>query len=254
MRYARATFRLVGLGAVMAGYYLRWLCGWPFVAISTDRAREWRNRNFRGWARASVRVMGLQIRVNNAAPRPGCFLVANHLSYVDVIVLSSQMDCAFVAKSEVARWPIVGFICRTMDTIFIDRHVRRDLPRVMQQIERTLQEGLGVVLFPEGTSSSGQVLPFKTSLLELAARKQVPVHYARIAYTVPPGETPVEQSVCWWGDMTFPDHLVRLLQLPWFQADLAYGKEPIVAADRHVLGQKLWSAVSSQLTPAMKEV
>lgn len=254
MRNLRALLRLTALCAITTGYYLRWLGGWLFVFASPERAHAWRNQNFRRWARSSARAIGLEIQVSNHPPEPGSLLIANHLSYIDVIVISSQLDCAFVAKSEVARWPIVGLLCRSMDTIFVDRKLRTDLPRAMQLIQRTLDRGLGVVLFPEGTSSNGHaLLPFKTSLLEAAARNEVPVHYARIAYVVPEGETPVEESVCWWGEMTFPDHLFRLLKMPSFHAKLAFGTEAIVESDRRLLGAKLWSAVSSQLTPAAKE-
>ena len=254
MRQARAIFRVLGLCAITAAYFLRWQSGIPFVFASTNRAREWRNRNFRRWAQTAARVMGMTIRVRNEPPMGPFLMVSNHLGYVDVILLASQANCAFVAKREVASWPIIGPICRAMNTIFIDRKLRRDIPNAMQQITKTLRRGLGVVLFAEGTSTNGQrVLPFKTSLLEFAARNQLPVHYASVGYVVPYGETSAEESVCWWGDMTFPDHLFRLLQLPSFEAILVYGAEPIVSNDRRVLATKLWSAVSSQLRPAVEQ-
>lgn len=254
MRQARAIFRVLGLCAITAAYYLRWLSGIPFVVASTNRARDWRNRNFRSWAQTAARVMGMTITVRNEPPMGPFLMVSNHLSYIDVILLASQANCAFVAKREVASWPIIGLICRAMNTIFIDRKVSRDIPNAMQQITKTLRRGLGVVLFAEGTSTNGQrVLPFKTSLLEFAARNQLPVHYASVGYVVPCGETSAEESVCWWGDMTFPDHLFRLLQLPSFEASLVYGADPIVSDDRRVLATKLWSAVSSQLRPAVEQ-
>lgn len=198
MRYVRAIFRMLGLCGITAAYYLRWLAGAPFVFTSNSRARNWRNRNFRGWAQKSARLMSMRINVRNDAPSAPFLLVSNHLSYVDIIVLGSPADCAFVAKSEVAGWPIIGLICRTMDTIFIDRKLRKDIPGVMQQIDKTFRRGLGVVVFAEGTSTNEQsVLPFKTSLLELPARNHLPVHYASVGYVVPPGETPADRSVCW---------------------------------------------------------
>lgn len=252
MKDVRATFRLLALCGVTAGYYLRWLGGAPFVFASRNRARDWRNRNFRGWAQTSAHVMGMRIKVRNEPPTGSFLMVSNHLSYIDVIALGSQADCAFIAKSEVASWPVIGLICKTMDTIFIDRRLKRDIQRVTHEIDQTLRRGLGVVLFAEGTSTNGQsVLPFKTSLLDFAARNQVPVHYASVSYVVPSGETPADRSVCWWGDMTFPDHLFRLLRLPSFEADLVYGEVPIVAGDRRVLAAALWSAVSAQLRPAL---
>lgn len=254
MRQARAIFQLLSLCVITGAYYLRWLSGLPFVFASDSRARDWRNQNFRSWAQTTARGMRITIRVRNEPPIGPFLMVSNHLSYVDVIVLASQANCAFVAKREVASWPIIGLMCRAINTIFIDRKLRRDIPNAMQQITQTLRRGLGVVLFAEGTSTNGQrVLPFKTSLLEFAARNQLPVHYASVRYVVPYGETAAEESVCWWGDMTFPDHLFRLLQLPSIEASLVYGAEPIVSDDRRVLATKLWSAVSSQLRPAVEQ-
>jgi 1-acyl-sn-glycerol-3-phosphate acyltransferase len=253
MRYARATLRLFALAGITAGYFLRWRVGRTFMNHSANRVTKWRNENFRGWACACSRLMGIAITVNNEPPKAPFLLVSNHLSYVDILVLAAQADCTFIAKADVARWPFIGTLCRAMDIIFIDRRMKRRIPEVLQEIDHILQRGLGVVLFAEGTSTDGRsVLPFKTSLLEVAARNQMPVHFARIAYKS--NEIQVEQSICWWGEMTFCDHLFRLLQTRSFQADLVYGSEPIVGDDRRVLAANLWSAVSSHLRPALDEV
>jgi 1-acyl-sn-glycerol-3-phosphate acyltransferase len=181
-------------------------------------------------------------------------MVSNHLSYVDVLVLQAQTDCAFIAKSEVAGWPILGFICRTMDTIFVERSRKRDIPHALESIERAFARGLGVVLFAEGTSTDGHgVAPFKSSLLEFAAHNRVPVHYVTLSYEAPIGEIPAAQSVCWWEDMSFGRHVFRLLKLSSFQANVRFGAQPIVSDNRRVLADQLWSAVSSQLTPAPAE-
>jgi 1-acyl-sn-glycerol-3-phosphate acyltransferase len=250
MKLLRATVRLVGLGAVTAFFYFRWLAGFLFVFHSTERALAWRNRNFCGWARASARLMGLTVNVRNTAPSAPFLLTSNHLSYVDVVVFASLLPCAFVAKSEVSGWPILGSVSTTFDTIFIDRKNRRDVLRAMRMVETTLGQGLGVVLFAEGTSTAGLTpKPFKSSLLEFAARQRLPVFYSSIRYVVPPGERAVEQSVCWWGSMTFPSHLFRLLQLPEFRAELTFGPDPVVSEDRRILAGQLWSAVAAQLEP-----
>ncbi len=251
MKYLRATIRLFALCGTTAGYYLRWLVGVPFVFAFREAALSWRKQNFGGWARASARILRMRVNVHNAPPASPFLMVSNHLSYVDIVVLESQVDCAFIAKSEIASWPILGLMCRTLDTIFIDRKRKRDLPKVMAKVESTLERGLGVVLFAEGTSTGGRrVSPFKSSLLDFATRRFFPVHYATINYTAPAEESPAEQSVCWWGDMTFPGHVFRLLQLPHFDANVVFGSEPILAEDRHVLARELWSAVSSQLARA----
>lgn len=242
--------RSIVLSVITGGYYSIWMAGRPFVAAFPTAARRWRARNFSGWARLAAKVVNLRIRANNAPPDSPFLLVANHLTYVDIVVLESQVDCAFIAKSEVAGWPLIGLICRSLSTIFIDRGKKRDILQAMSRAEKTLDKGLGVVLFAEGASSQGEtVAPFKPSLLEFAARRRIPVHYATISYAVPSGEIPAEQSVCWGNDTPFPKHIFRLLKVQRFEATVTFGPRPIQAEDRHVLAAELWSAVHSQFTP-----
>ncbi len=114
-------------------------------------------------------------------------------------------------------------------------------------IDQALGEGQGVVLFAEGTSTRGDtVLPFKSSLLEQAARASFPVSYAALGYRTGEGEPPAHLSVCWWGEMTFMKHVIALLHLSQIQATVTFGAEPIQANDRKVLAERLW--VCSQRT------
>lgn len=250
MKLLRATIRMAALCSVTGFYYLQWLAGAPVFLASPREALRWRNRHFSAWARALTRIMGLSIHVRNTPPAGPFLLIANHLSYVDIVVLGSQLNCAFVAKSEIARWPILGLISASMNTIFIDRKKKGDLVRAMKAAQATLGHGLGLVVFAEGTSTGGgKPLPFKSSLLEFAARQRMPVHYASIEYQVAPPERPARESVCWWGAMTFPDHIFRLLQLSEIEAHLTFGPQPIVNDDRRLLAAELWSAVSAQLSP-----
>jgi 1-acyl-sn-glycerol-3-phosphate acyltransferase len=179
-------------------------------------------------------------------PPDHALLVANHMSYVDIILIATQIDAVFVAKSEVASWPVIGHLCRAIDTIFVDRSVKRDVVRVGREIRARIDRGLGVAFFPEGTSSDGTlVLPFRSSLLEVAAREAIPVHWTAIRYRVAEGEVPAEQSVCWWGDMEFLPHLRRLLGVRSFEATIRFCDEPIASDDRKALAGELRSAIAS---------
>jgi 1-acyl-sn-glycerol-3-phosphate acyltransferase len=103
-----------------------------------------------------------------------------------------------------------------------------------------------VVFFAEGTTSRGEsILPFKPSLLEVAAQSGVPVHYATLAYRTPEGEPPASQAVCWWADAPFTPHALRLLALPRAEARLAFGPGPIVDADRKRLATRLREAMEA---------
>lgn len=205
---------------------------------------------FRRWARWSSRTMGIRLEIRGDPPRPPFLLVANHLGYVDVLVLGSVLDCVFVSRADVAGWPLAGVLVRAVGTIFIDRETKRDIPRAVARIEELVQHGRGVVFFPEGTSSAGAgVLPFKPSLLEAAVRSGMPVSFATLTYHTAPGIPPAAERVCWWGDMPFVPHVLRLLRLPGFAARVTFGSGTLEETDRKELAVRARRAVLAQFEP-----
>lgn len=207
---------------------------------------------FRTWARFCLWVLGVRLTVKGTPPQAPFLLVSNHLSYIDILALSSQLDGVFVAKSEIARWPVIGLACKLVRTVFVDRETKRSLPRVLAEIDDRLAYGQGVIFFPEGTSSGGaEVAPFRPPLLEAAAQSGHPVHYASLAYRTLPGENPAHLAVCWWRKMTLPDHLFRLASMPGFEASLAFGGEPVHDHDRKELARRLHHEVVGLFEPTM---
>lgn len=215
------------------------------------RARmRWQGGVFRAWSRMLCRVLGIRVRVAGPAPKPPFVLVSNHVSYLDILVLGTQLPCVFVAKAEIDDWPLFGAICRAVNTIFIDRKAKRDVPRVLADIETMLAAGQGVIIFPEGTSGAGdRVLPFRPSLLDLAARMGHPVHWAALGYDPPRDGPPTHLSITWWGDMPLVPHLGGVLKLDPFDARIVFGDEPVVADDRKRLADVLFAAVSGAFVP-----
>ena len=212
----------------------------------------WRGRIVSRWARGIAVLVGMRIHVEGTPPPPPFVLVTNHLSYFDVILLQTQLQATFVSKAEVKTWPLIGLMTRTAGTLFLDRTNRRDLFRINALLDEALNNGDGVVFFPEGTSSKGdRVYPFKASLLDLAARRRHAVTSAAIRYQTPPGETPAHLAVCWWGDMTFADHVLNVLKLPYFEATLVFGTESIQETDRKTLARKLTQQVQSYFSPVV---
>jgi 1-acyl-sn-glycerol-3-phosphate acyltransferase len=253
MTRLRATIRLLALCAMTCALFMLLIVGLTLIWSRRARSR-WRSRTLRHWAKATAALLNVKITTIGAPPPSPFFLVANHLSYLDVVVLATQMDCRFVAKKDVSAWPFIGLLCRSVGTIFIDRENRRDLVRVNAAVERALQEGVGVILFAEGTSSKGAtVLPFKPGLLELAARDKLNVSYAALSYGVPRSETPAHLSVCWWGEMTFIKHFVELLRLSVIDATLVFGRAAVCAADRKQLARELRIGVLQEFIPVVNE-
>lgn len=233
------------------GMYAVLILGLP-VALALKKSLGWRGLVFHKWAELTAEILGLKIAVQGAPPTPPFLLVSNHLSYVDVLVFASQLKCVFVARGDVAGWPVIGLLCRGVCTIFVDRGKRKDIFRVNGLIEQALDHRRGVVLFPEGTSSRGDtVLAFKPSLLEQAARAGRPVSYAALSYRTRAGEPPAHLSVCWWGEMTFVKHVIGLLRLSEIHATVLFGAEPIEASDRKLLADKLWGAVVKEFVPVV---
>jgi 1-acyl-sn-glycerol-3-phosphate acyltransferase len=139
-----------------------------FVPRLSDAARD---RARRAWSSQPLRVLRVETRLQGDLDAPGrTLLVGNHVSWLDIVVLHSLRPARFVAKAELAAWPIVGRLMRSEGTLFIDRRRRQDVRRVGLQVGRALESGHTVVVFPEGTTTDGrQVLPFRSALLQPAS-------------------------------------------------------------------------------------
>lgn len=194
--------------------------------------------------RSLARSLGLRVVVEG--PRPSAratLFVANHLSWLDIPALGATLGGAFVAKAEVARWPLIGVLARLQPTVFVDRGARHGARGQAAAIRRRLAAGTDVILFPEGTSSDGRsVLPFKPALLEAAcglldvAIQPVTLRYRRL------GGAPVTRRtrplLAWFGDMALLPHLWDLAGEGAVEAEVRL--HPAIpadtAADRKQLG------------------
>jgi 1-acyl-sn-glycerol-3-phosphate acyltransferase len=222
----------------------------PLLRLLRLPARSWSARLQRIWARGVARILRMRIETDGNPPKPPFLLVTNHLSYIDVILIMSLLDAAFVAKADAASWPFFGGLCRTGGTIFLDRTRKRDLPRALQEIHTTLERGRSVVLFPEGTTSNGgEVLPFRSSLLQGAASHGVPVAHATLTYATDPPAPAARRAVCWWGNVTFLGHLVGLIMLPGFRAHIRFGSETVRDKDRKRLAASLEQRIRADFDP-----
>lgn len=198
------------------------------------------------WLQATCRrgLRTLAVKVESRGePVHGAVIVANHLSYLDILVLASLTPVVFVSKREVRGWPLFGWFAEKAGTRFIDRSRRGDVARIGEELEPLIAAGLAVVLFLEGTTTDGcDVLPFKPSLLEPAVRHGWHVVPAALGYMVP-AERSAELEVCWWGDMTLVPHLWNFTTLPWVRARVSWGMPVVAIGARKALAEALRASV-----------
>lgn len=254
MRSLRAIWRLCALAALTSGTVLLLLLVRALGWLAPRLADRLERRASRSWARALAWILGLRVRFEGAPPSGRYLLIANHLSYMDVVTLMCVVDARFLSKAEVAGWPLIGPVARFAGTLFVDRTRRTDLPRVIGEIDRSLAAGRGVAFFPEGTSTAGfEVLPFRPSLFEVAARGELEVACAALHYQTPAHEPPAEWSVCWWGDAGFLEHFWPLLGLSRYEAVVSFSEARLWNADRKQLAEEAHAEVVRLFRPVCSE-
>jgi len=205
---------------------------------------------FRLWGRGAIWLMGGKLVVLGNPPQPPFLLVTNHLSYVDIITSAALLGTTFVAKAEIAHWPLIGFFAKNLQTVFINRNDLRDVVRVKNEVGNILRKGYGLHIFAEGGISQDlQVKPFKPALLDAAVRNHLPVHYAAITYATGQYDPPPSQVVAWLEGKSFARHLLELLMAPGFTVKFTFGDQPIQANCRKELAQRLTEAVRALYVP-----
>ncbi len=195
--------------------------------------------------RLLVRVLGLRLRVIGTmdTTRPVLF-VCNHSSYLDIPVLGALIPAAFVAKAEVARWPLIGTLARLQNTVFIERRNMR-VREHNDSLRERLLDGQNLILFPEGTSSDGlTVLPFKSSLFSTVENDlpsgPITVQPVSVVCSELDG-LPITRALrpyyAWFGDMTLAGHLWNVFKFGRFTVDVVF-HQPVKAntfANRKIL-------------------
>ncbi len=163
--------------------------------------------------RIKIVITGERKRLNEN----GNFIISNHLSYLDGIVLASLFPVVFVSKSEVKSWPLFGLMTRAAGTIFIDRKRKHKSLDYIRQSASVLKNKVNVLTFPEGTSTNGerlldfQPVHFESPLIAGSAILPVTVYYTKINGLEVDSEN--RNKVCWYGQMKFVPHLLELMRL-----------------------------------------
>jgi lyso-ornithine lipid O-acyltransferase len=220
----RATRRAVTLGFLLVYCFFRALLSRLTGPDTPERRAQWNHSS----AKLVLACLGIRLNVTGTPSARG-LLVSNHLSYLEVLVFGAALPCYLVSKAEISRWPFFGTLARAGGTLFIDRASRASAIRVSEEIAERLKGTVPVLFFPEGTSTDGELLRFRSRLFTPAVDAGVPVTAAAVRY-IPEDGSP-ERELCWSGDAAFLPHVWKVLGGPNFSAEIHFG-EPRIYTDR----------------------
>lgn len=224
------------------------LAGWLTIRLLFPRWSAQRcDATVQAWAQRMLRILGIPLHVQGQPPAEGpALLVANHLSWLDILVLHAARHCRFVSKADVKHWPLIGTLATGGGTLYIERERRRDAMRVVHHMAESLRAGDVVAVFPEGTTGDGSaLLPFHANLLQAAISTGAPVQPVGLRYldrrTHRDSAGPL-----YLGDDTLVGSLWRTLAGRPFVAHVRFGEpEQAGARDRRQWAEDLRAKVDA---------
>lgn len=195
-----------------------------------------------------TRLMGLKIRIHGAPLTSGPRLfLSNHVSWLDIVALSTALPVSFVARADVASWPIFGLFAKLQQTVFVDRTRKMATKLAVNRVAERFRSGEAILLFAEGTTSDGQrVLDFRPALLGAISNNEahepvmvqpIAIHYqSRAGMRLRRFDTP---DIAWYGDMDLIPHFAGILRGPPIIIDIWFGEpfRPDEVKDRKSLAR-----------------
>jgi 1-acyl-sn-glycerol-3-phosphate acyltransferase len=236
LRLSRVAFHLAW-GSVQTGLVF------PFASI------ERRDQMKQGWSRKLLHLLNIEIDSADPALNDlnGGLLVANHVSFVDIFVINALLPSGFVAKNDVATWPLIGWLSRRNETVFIERGSRKAAHQTQIHMVEILRQGRRLTLFPEGTTTLGtSVLPFHGALFQSAVDAGVAVHALVIRYVDANGTT--STAPAYIGETSLFECLLKTLGSGGVRARLQLAESflPPLAERRH-LAHRSHQAIAANL-------
>ena len=241
MKTALAAWKLARLAAHIARGL--WTVTFGFPTFSTAQ----KEHATKVWATDLLELVAIKLIVNGKPPAYGpVLLVANHISWLDMMVLMASCPNRFVAKAEVRHWPLLGKLAVAKGTLFVTRESPRDAVRVVHQMAEHLKAGEVLTIFPEGTTSNGvDLLPFHANLFQAAISADAPVQPVALQFfDVSSGQSSL--APCYIDDDTLLQSLWRTLKAPPLCAVASFGEPQQPAGrDRRALARETQAAVKA---------
>ena len=207
---------------------------WPALLIARC-SNYWEGQRKIGtislvWGKGLARVLGFKIKITGDLDDfKGGLVVSNHTGYVDIIVHAAIWPIRFAPKKSIRNWPLLGWFIASGRPVWIDRSSPRKAKKVAREFEESMLNGVPLLVYPEGTSTSGKdgILKFKSTPFEAVANTEFKLQPTIIRY----GDTPDNKPIAWYGDMTFLPHLWRILGYKEIHAEVVV-MEPFIADGR----------------------
>lgn len=249
-RHLRGTLRVLTRGArlcvhlvwgVVLAVWLRRRHGTDWFRLPYGQARR------RQWQRALASILGLRVHASGTPMSATGLLVANHISWLDIVAIASAVPTTFVAKDDVRAWPLIGALADWGGTVFLRRARVSVLTATIDTLADTIAQGQRVTVFPEGTTTTGTVLgTFHRALFEAAVKSGAPVQAIAVRYRREGRPDTIAPFV---GDDAFVPHLLRVMAAPRTEVHLDF--QPAVSGDDR---RTLATRTHAQIRVALAEV
>lgn len=228
MRWLKAVI----LAFLVLSYVLCSLISYPLsLWVSEVSLLKFRAKNTSFWSGLILKVFRVKLlspEILRALQKEKGLVVSNHLSYVDILLISSCLPSIFVTSREIEETPLVGLVCKAAGTIFVERRNRTTLTADIESMSALLKKGVRVAFFPEGTTTDGsKILPFRKSLIESATSSQSDVIPLCIQYQTINGRpitSETQKKVFYFGNATFFKHLYGLLSVKTIEVSISAGE------------------------------
>ncbi len=206
-----------------------------------------RYMQIQAWALEFIALLAIKLEAPVLPQQQGpVLLVANHISFIDIVVLLATSPCRLVSKADVHHWPLIGPMAAAMGTVFIERESRRDAMRVVHHMAEAFRDGAVLAVFPEGTTGDGrELLPFHGNLLQAAIATDTPVQPLALRYE-DAASGARSAAPAYIGDDSLLDTLWRTVRTPGLRVRLDVGVAQRAAGrDRRAWAQDLRMQVSA---------
>jgi len=252
VHFGRSVGRSLKLAAIFAFATLELIVKRP----STRQQRaEWLHQ----FCLRAIRWMGFAVHRQGPFPERGV-VISNHLGYLDTVAFAALHRCVFVGKSEIRRWPLLGWMSTMAGTLYVHRGRGGSAGRARAEMQSVSQAAIPLVFFPEGTTSLGDtVLPFHSGLLGEAIETHQPITAACVRYRLTQDNGPCLSlaNVCFWDNTLLVVHIFRLLALRGIEVELCFADSPIAfsprASNRKIAAEEARAAVLQLLAATQAE-